>query len=439
MLKRFICIILLAAFLSTFLTCCYDSAEVDDEVYALALGVDNGVNNKVRITIQYPTYKSGGSSQDGQGSDKKGGGGLGASNALEGSNVHTIESSTILEALDLYGMAISRKVSLMHTKILVFSEDFARSGIEVYLAPLARFRETRRTMAVVVTKGTAEDFIKENKSNIGESLSKSIELMDTQSTNTSLFPTVMFNKFYRGILSTFEQTYTAYAGINNFDKLPPANKVSNAPLVTDDGFLPGDIPRSGVAKIDFAGTAVFDGDKMVGTLNSSETKYFLMVTGDFKRGFITLKDKYDPEAAIPLDVRPGRAPELKGHFENGVPVIDLKLKMEADIGAIQSRINYERLDKLQELNEQAASTIEQSIKAVIHKVQTEYKSDIFGFGHKLAQYFPTIQEWEKYNWLAHFQKAKVNVKVEMSIRRTGLMINSSPIRSIQGFLNTEGD
>ncbi len=427
MLKRISLLIMLSLFMAASLTGCYDAVEIDDSVYTLSLGIDKGEHNKVRVTIQYPTYKSSGG---GQGQDDKkggGGGGMSSQNTAPGSNIHTIESSSILEALDMYGMAISRRVSLMHTKSLIFSEDMAKEGISRYLAPLARFREVRGVMNVLVTKGTAEEFIRENKSNIGESLAKAMELMMVQADNTSFFPRVTFYDFYRGMTSPFEQGYMAYAGINEFAKLsekPP----ENSPLKIDRGYNPGELPRSGVAKREFVGTAVFSGDKMVGTLDSDETRYFLMVTGKFKRGIIDLRDQKSPDDVIPLDIRPSRNPVIKGRFVKGKPVLDVMLQMEADIGAIQSRINYEGQKNIVKLNQQAQKHIEEQIEKVIKKVQKEYKADIFSFGHKIAGYFPTIQEWEKYDWLSHFQEAKVNVSVKMNIRRTGMMINSSKIR-----------
>ncbi|MDF2989091.1 MAG: germination protein Ger(x)C family, partial [Eubacterium sp.] len=146
MKKKLSLLILCCLIISLTASGCFDAAEVDDEVYALNLGLDKGITNKLRLTIQYPTYKSGGGG-GGQGQDDNKGG-MGGSNEAPGSNTHTIEASTILEALDMYGMAISRRVSLMHAKNLIISEELAKSGIERYLAPLARFRETRRVMNV---------------------------------------------------------------------------------------------------------------------------------------------------------------------------------------------------------------------------------------------------------------------------------------------------
>lgn len=430
MFKRISCIIILLLFLVTTLTGCYDAREIDDEVYALAIGIDKGIDNKVRVSIQYPIYKSGsegGGGEKGQDSEKKGE----SSSSVSGTNIHTIDASSILEAIDMFGMFISRRVSLMHAKELIFSEAFAREGVEKYLAPMARFRDTRRTMAIIVTKGTAVDYLKENKPDIGESLAKSMELIGSQVKNTGLFPRAIFGDFYTSIVSTFGQSFAVYSGVNNFDKLlPETSAPSSPPLVTDKGFLPGEIPREGVTKREFAGTAVFEGDKMIGTLDSYETRFFLMIIGQYRSGIIDIKDKESPQDVIVLDTRPSRSPQVKGHFENGKPVIDLKVRLEADIGSIQSRINYENINKLQQLNKQAEEYIKENLVKVINKVQKQYKSDIFHFGQKFAGYFSTIQEWEKYNWLSHFPDAKVNVSVEFNIRRTGLMINSSPVHGI---------
>lgn len=437
MLKKVSVTVLLLVFLSSSLTGCYDAIEIDDQVYVIQMGIDKGINNKIIVTIQYPTYKSASSAGGGSG----GGGGKEESNkasfSQEGSNVHSVESSTILEAIDIYGMAISRRISLMHTKTLVFSEEFARSGVGDYLAPMARFRETRRVMDIIVTKGSAQDFLKESKSNIGESLAKATELMAKQTDFTGFSPTTTFHNFYRCMLSTFEQGYAAYAGINKFEKLSDKSGEGDNLLKVGEGYLPGEIPREGVAKREFSGSAIFDGDKMVGTLNSDETRYFLMVSGKFNRAIIDLKDEKASNEAIAIDLRPARAPIIKAYFVNGRPHIDLKLQLEGDILAIQSRINYEKVGMIEVLNRQVEKTITKNVNNVVSKVQHEYKTDIFGFGQKFAAYFNTIQEWEEYNWLAHFKDAKINITVDVNMRRTGLMIKSSPIRGIKGEINNK--
>ncbi len=427
-LSLVICFILLIFLLTS---CTTDSKEIDDQVYTLVIGADKAINNKVRVTVQFPTYKSGGEGMSG--TQKKGGGG-GEGNKDEtgevsGTIVETVEAPTLLEAVDLLNTSTTRRISLVQTKEIIFSEDLAKEGIGKYLEPIARFRETRRTIQVVVCRGTAEDFIKESKTLIGDSLAKSMELMFIESSNTGFFPHVTFHDFYAGMLNPYSMAYAAYAGLNDFSKLKPLKGEASSPLKTEYEILPGEIPRKGDLKREFFGTAVFDGEKMVGSLNASETRYFLMVRGEFKRGIITIADKDNPDLAIPLDIRLGRKTKIKAHFENGRPVIDVKLNIESDLGAIQSREKYERLSKINDLNSQIDAYIQKGIVKTIEKTQKEWGTDIFGFGGYVARNFLTVPEFEKYNWLAHYRDAKINVDVSVNVRRTGLMMSSSSIRN----------
>lgn len=399
---------------------CTDKKEVDDQVYAIAIGADKGAENKIRFTVQYPTYR--GQKGSAQQSDDS------ASTIVGNTIVSTIEAPSILEALNLFATSTSRRISLVHTKMIIFSEDFAREGIAGFVQPIARYRETRRIMQLVVCKGAAEDFIKENTTLIGVGLSKAVELKEKQSMESGFFPRAPFHYFYRSILSPYTQPYTIYAGINDFTNLKLVPKNSESPLKTEYGYLPGTIPRTGDLKIELVGTAVFNGDRMVGTLNSYETRYFQMITGDFKRGIMTIEDKNAPGKAIVLDLRPGRSPKVEAHFEEGKVVINVKIIIEADIGSIQSRYPYEEPQKIDDLNSQLKERIEQGVKKTIKKSQGELQSDIFGFGYKVAKNFSTTQEFEKYNWLSHYSEASVNVEVKANVRRTGLMIRSGKVR-----------
>ncbi|MCX7711176.1 MAG: Ger(x)C family spore germination protein [Clostridia bacterium] len=411
--------------------CSPDLVEIDEEVYALVLGADISANNKIKITLQYPSYK--GSGGGGSGSKSSGGGGGGSREEIgvyEGNIITTVEASSILEGINLLNTAVSRQISLTHCKLLVFSEELAKQGVEDYLAPMMRYRDMRRIMHVIVCKGKAESFIKENINTIGESESKAIELMATQSLNNGLFPRMTFIDFYRNMLSPYEQPLTAYAGINDFSKLSSGDEETASPLKIPEGYLPSEVPRKGAARRELAGTAIFNGPKMIGVLDSFETRCMLIIKNQFKRGIVTIEDRKAPGKVIPLDVRLGRKPVIKGYFENGVPIIDVRVNIEADLGAIQSRVNYERLSLVEALNGQIKEFFEAGLRQTIDKTQ-RLNCDVFGFGEYIAGNFSTIQELEAYNWKKHYKDAKVNVTVEANVRRTGLMFGSKPLKSSQ--------
>ena len=437
-LNLLMCFILLSTFIFT--GCTDDSREIDDQVYTLVIGVDKGVNNKARVTVQFPVYKSGGGDSGGGTPKKSSGGGAEGSKEdtgeVSGTIVETVEAPTLFEAINLLNTSTSRRISLVHVKEIVFSEKLAKEGIGRYLEPIVRFRETRRTMQVVICRGNTEDFIKENKTLVGESLSKAMELMLSESSNTGFFPNVTFHNFYSDTVNPYSMPYAVYAGLNDFSKLPELGGKEEAQLKTEYDVPPGEIPRKGDLKREFFGTAVFDGDKMVGSLTSYETRYFLMVKGDFKRGFITVPDKGNPDLGILLDARLGRKPQIKAYFENGKPVINVKINIECDLGGIQGRENYEKLDKVSDLNSYIGKRIQNNIIKTIEKTQKEWGTDIFGFGGYIARNFNTVSEFEKYNWLSHYRDAKVNVDVKVNVRRTGRVMSASPVRSTKGTIES---
>ena len=198
-------------------------------------------------------------------------------------------------------------------------------------------------------------------------------------------------------------------------------------MKTGKGDLPGELPRKGVNKIELVGITVFNKGKMVGSLNSYETTYYLMLRGEFKNGKVSIPDKNDPERAIIFDLHTGRKPKVKAYFKDGKPIIDLKIKLESEITAIQSRINYDSPSMANDIEKQITEFLLKGMKETIQKTLGELNADIFGFGDYLAGNFFTIKEWESYNWLSHYKEATVNLELEVKIRRSGLMFNSYPI------------
>lgn len=420
MLKKFVSIFALIAITCTIFTGCMDSREVDDEIYPVIMGLDKGVDNTTRVTVMYPNYQSGGG-------DKKNGGMPGGSS--QGSaNIENIDAPSFLEGINMLGMCISRRVSLVHTKLLVISEELARSDLGIYASGLNRFRESRPSMWVVVSKERAEDFINAVQVNVGNNISKAAELLFEESKYSNYFPQVQFKNFYKAFLSTYRQPHAAYAAINDFKSFKEGKDIENPQLKASSGLMPGDIPRKGASKTDFAGMAVFDGSKMVGALDTYETTYFLMMIGEFPAGAVTIEDKDAPGKVIVADMRNGRKPKVKVHFENGIPIIDVNVAMEADIESIWSRIHYEHYKTVPELNKMFEDSLLEGSQKLVEKTQKEFKSDVFGFGRWVVNSFSTIQEWEAYDWLSKYPDAKINIAYKVNIRRFGSMLESEQIK-----------
>ena len=419
MRKKLSLILVIIIFISTNFYGCYDSKEVDDQVYPSLLGIDKGTFNKLRITIQYPTYMAS-LSQSSDASNK-------SENILSGSNIHVVESPSIIEAQDLFQTEISRRVSYIHLKGIVISEDIAKDGMGYLLSAMKKYRDIRSSASLMVSRCTAENFIKENISSIGSSLPKMIELHLSQGKKTNYFHLVSSIEFYRSMLSNYEESIATYVGVNDMTSIDTPSTNPNPPLNIGEGYVPGEIPRNGIAKREFAGTAVFKGDIMVGFLDSYETRFYSLIRGKYKNGFMTIPDKNAPDKVMVFEVKTQKKPKIKVITDKDTAEINIELTLDADLHSIQSRTNYESLGMINDLNNQLKNYLEDGIRKTILKTQNEFKSDIFGFGYAAVNNFLTIDSWEEYDWLSKYPKADCNLTLNVNTSITGVTFKSKEI------------
>ncbi|NLY98453.1 MAG: Ger(x)C family spore germination protein [Clostridiaceae bacterium] len=425
---RTVLFILICCIFSTALTACHDANETDDFAHVLAVGIDIGVSNKWRITVQFATLKK----DEGSQMQTTGGNETFEMQKQDGYTSITLDAPSFYGGVSMINSLLPRKLNFMHTKLLVLSEDIAKSGLAgEYLAPITRYREIRRNVRVLISKCKACEFIKENKPFFGKTLSKSMEQLVQEWSNMGFFPNITLGDFYDDIKSTYNQPIAILACVNDYSSFKETGSQWGEEFKSEGDYLAGQIPRIGGSKIELYGTAVFDGDVMIGELNGDETRLMLMARDQFQRGFFTIPDPENPELIVPLDIRVARKRKVMVKFEGDKPVIILKIQLEGDLLAVQSGINYENKEMKPMLEKTFELYIKNGLDKLIGKCQ-RLNADIFRFGCITARQFATIEEWERYNWISKFEKAEVNTEVEFTIRRTGAILKSSPITKTKG-------
>lgn len=400
-------------------TSCFDAHEVDDYAYVTTVGVDKGVADKWRYSFQITNMRTTGP-REGTGNQK----------APDYITI-TIDAPSFFQAVNILNTSTARTLNFRHTKYLVISRDIAQEGkFTESLGTIIRFREIRRTAGVLVSTGTAEALIEEFNPKIGISLSRLQEGYIEQSSQTGFFPERQLKDYYLELKSNYSQPIAILAGINDFSHLPQHGEtdVEKKELGKRKA---GEIPRKGGNTIEFFGTAVFDGERMVAELNGYETRIMLMLRGEYNRGNFIQKDPLKPDLYVSVNLTQRRKPRVKVEFVDGKPVFHIKLMLDGEIMAIQSRIDYEQTSKIGYLESAIEDTIKKEAEALIEKAK-ELNVDFLNFGYHIVKAFPTIQEWEKYNWIGQMETAKATVEVDVKIRRTGTMIKSSPIIGAEG-------
>ncbi|MCX7772770.1 MAG: Ger(x)C family spore germination protein [Clostridia bacterium] len=421
--KAFLLLCVMAA--SLFLTACYDAVEIGDNAYVSTLGIERGVNDKYRISFQIPKF-------DQASSGGGGGGGAGGGESKEEKDTITVDAPAFFEAVALANTTIPKRLNFMHLKAIVISEDLAKSGLlGEFLAPLIRYREIRRSTNIIVCKGTAMDFLAASKPYMGSLVTKTYEDLIGNFRTTGFFPNVTLNDLTTAMKSTVQESFAIYGAVNNGDKFKANGPVYTGKFNITGDYYAGDVPRKGGPEIELMGTAVSNGDIMVGKLNGFETQMMLILRGELKKAIFAIPDPERTGLSIAIEIKEFERPVTKIDIKGDKIKINSHLSMEGEIVGIPSRINYEEPNKKKIVEKAMADYLENGLNRTVQKCQG-FNTDVFHYGEIAVRQFPTIQEWDKFNWLSKFGNAEVKVSVDFTVRRTGTMIKSSHVISSKG-------
>lgn len=402
---------------ATSLTGCFDQREIDELAYPMAIGLDLGEANKLRLTIQLAAPLSIGSGEGGEGG---GGGG-------ESTSIITVDTPSLYSGLNLINNIISKEIIMSHAKVVVISRKLAQSGISKYMHALQRGREFRSDAFVVVSDNPPDEYLRNVKPTLESNPSKYYELI-LGKTFTSFYPSVRMHDFYNKNESDSVEPVAVFTGLGKYestDRLKNASRDDDGGTPRPEGeYRAGDIPIVADQKNEIMGTAVFKDGKMVGMLNGKETSCFQMITGEYNHSYWTLPDPYSENDIIVMDIYQRKKPEIAVSLANGKASVHYTLDLEGDFTAIQSNLNYEDFPEIIERN--TVAMMENEILKLLERTRDEFNSDICGAGNFVKGKFTTWAAWKSYNWADHFKETEFRIDVKLKMRRTGLMIKSIP-------------
>lgn len=397
---------------------CWGSKESDEVAYILAMGFDKGEKDNLVVTVSIANPRS----------LAGGGGGGGGGESEKNTVVYSVETYAPLAVPNLLNTTIDRRLSLLHAKAFVFSEEIAREGIGKWLLPLVRNREVRGTSQIFISRGKAREFIENNNPFLDLSPAKQYDLIYDMSGEHGLYSSIQMTQFYNYLKSDSIEATAPLVGVHLGELESAKPGAAQGGDLALGKYVAGEVPIAGRNKAQFIGTAVFHNDKMKGTLNGQETRYYLMIRGLFGNGVTSVADPLSEEPAfVGFRVQQARGPEYKVNIdENGKVSIDVDIFLEPEITGYTGVNTIVRAD-LKPIYEEAFSKyIEQGCNTVIKRTQEELLSDIFGFGQHLKHRFWTVQAWEEFNWHDRYPDADINVSVHSHIRRSGLIMKIIP-------------
>lgn len=436
-------------------------AEPNDIAYVVAMGFDKADNDNYKITIQFakPNQISGGASEEG-GSGKE---------IVE--NV-AVEAPNIYSAINIANNIVSKKFSLSHAKLMVFSQEVAEEGLEDLMETFIRSYEIRPDMYLAVAPDGAEDYLSEVKPVVEVNPAKYYQLTYEQRggagipKNTALDFYFCRNRLYRdgvlpvaGVLETKggsegggsqggseggsgggqegegsseggsgeESSQKAQGGTSEESGGGSENEAQKSAPINEKGFefkiknyIAGEVAIRENNKSEAMGMAVFKENKMVGTLGSIESEVYNLMTGNYDYGYISFYS--DKSGGTPVTVRLQQRKKPKIDVDVKKKKIDIRLYMESDLYSLPA--DYVTENDIGDFEEISKEAIKSYCGEFLNKTLKEYNVDVLGLARSAKKDFLTYQEFSEHNWSSEFKDYDININTEFYVRRSGMTMRS---------------
>ena len=307
--------------------------------------------------------------------------------------IATSQGTTVFEAIRTMTHVSPRKLFFPHNQVMIFGEELAKRGLKDHLDMLMRDYEFRETNWILVSEGKAQDIL----------------ATETRINNIPAF-------FIRDLI--IERRFSSQFGVINIKDLSQRILSKSTAPIASYIFLEDTDEEQ---RLNMSGTAVFDRDmKMVGILNKRESRGLLWVLGEVRGGIIVVTDP--DQCTYSLEILEATS-KIIPQYKDGKPTITVQIKGSSNLGETSCTEDLNKPEAWQFMESLQNEAICQEVTAALAKAQ-ELKADVFGFGD--AFYKKHLRVWRELesNWQEIFPTLEVNIIVESTVKRPGLIISN---------------
>jgi spore germination protein KC len=400
---------------------CWDKKELEQMSYTTVIGLDlpQGVDlNKeqaVDVTFQFSNPK------------------LNVKGAPTGeekptSNTITLTAPDFVTAKNMANSSITRQISFSHSKAIIVSESLARKPVFFqFLGSALKEREMRRETNIIVVKGKASDFIKNNNPELMVSHHKYYQFIIERSVETGLVPESTINRLMSITDGDGDLFLAIYGDVNKQSK-------KNA-FHEEDHYTAGEVPKEGGNPIQLMGSAVIKEGTMIGTLTGEETRGALLLdnTSKVEDMFVSYPDPLKKKYKVALRLKKKTNTKVKILLRSGSIKINVKVPVEAELLSIPSFVNYaDDLKNQAILKKSVEENIKKNLIALVKRTQKEFKSEPFYWSLYARPLFLTVEQYEKWDWTRkRYPFADVSITVDVEITGFGKQMKESEINKVR--------
>ncbi|SEK96469.1 Ger(x)C family spore germination C-terminal domain-containing protein [Paenibacillus sp. OK003] len=407
---------LLLIFIFPLLTGCWDRLDPENMAFIMAVGVDPGPQNDYIYTFAVAMPKSNSSMNSESKSESK-----------SIVNVFSQEGASLSSAMLTSQSYVARRLTLIHSKAFILGDGVAREGIMPVIGEVVRNSEFRRTVNVITTKGRADRYIQNIKPVMEDDIDLWFELeMDPHNTGAITPKRSRFHDFILDIEQpgTGGTTILSAArpdvekGSLSWDKEESSLSSKEEPPITSNTYA-GNLPRKGETPIDFFGSAVYRGQKLVGYLTALETKTLNILRGEFEETVMEFHDPVDPKYNLTISMDAlKKNPLTLTHTDDQINV-SLSPHMVGELIGSMSKVDYTSPENMKLLENSVQEQLTSMASELLDKTLYTWNVDCVHIGNRLRATFPTLQEWYAYKWREHIKETKYHLDIRFRMKRHG--------------------
>lgn len=374
------------------LTGCWDAVDIDRRVFVSTIGIDPAKDidkdkemqeakdedifaqkniKKINVSYAFPDVSDFSPNKP----------------IIKGDNVFSVETYSMEGAFMEATGKSSRDIYIEHARLIMLNRDILKhpNTVKEVMDYLQRQAKINRRAYVVMTEDPAEEFVK-FKAPIDKHIQTYITgIMENARRNGFVLP-ITLTEF----LSQLDENGNAIIPVLKLEK----NK----------------------SEITLAGTGIIKDYEFKGKLDPTETQDLEILRGKIKSG---VKVVYNEGHPIDFEIN-GITRKIKAKREENKLIFDIDINLEGRLAGAYVGKNQSSKDNIENLQNKFNKSIAQELDKTVQYLQAEPKVDPIGLNNYLQKFKPDIWKEVKDNWEEEFCNAKINVRVNTFIRRTGI-------------------
>lgn len=390
--KKVLIVLLIIIFISSF-SASYNSLNIDNSAFVIALGIDKSTSNKLKVTFEFLATSPSGES------------------VSETTPVlNSVECSSITNGINIMNAYLGRKVNLTHCKLIIFSEELAKEGISDEVYSLINEVQVRPSANIVVSKCNTKYYIENSIPSLESLIPKYYDIFPNTSEYTGYTCNATIGDFFNALVCNSCSPYAILGGISASDDDSSKSNSSN-----DSTIKSNESPITGSRKTNNIGLAVFKDDKLAGELNAIETICFLNMRKEVDSFLVSIADPQDSNSKIDIYLTPNSTRSIDVSFVNGSPYIKITLEFSGKIYSMSRGSEYLDNDVLNSISNSCNNYLENQFSNYLYKTSSVFETDINAIGVYALSKFTTTTEFDNYNWLENYKNSTFDIDINTVI------------------------